>query len=57
LDSGSDEISIFYDGKGHGSKQSLVLTALCGVGFLVVLLFFGLSSEVQITKSTLIGEK
>ncbi len=55
MDGGSDEVSIFYDGRGHGSKKSLLLTVVCGVGFLVVLIFFGLSSEVQITKSTLIG--
>ena len=50
-------MSISYEGKGHGSKKSLLLTALCGVGFLVVLVFFGLSTEVQTTKLTLIGEK
>lgn len=41
LDSGSDPISISYNGNGHGSKCSLCLTILFALGFLAFLALFG----------------
>lgn len=41
LDSGSDPISISYNGNGHGSKCSLCLTFLFALGFLAFLSLFG----------------
>lgn len=40
LDQGSDTVSVYYEG-GHGSKQSVCLSAVTFVGFLVFLVLFG----------------
>jgi hypothetical protein len=42
LDIGSDSPTIFYGGKGYGSKASVILSVIFGVGFLVFLQMFGI---------------
>lgn len=41
FDSGSDPVSISYDGQGYGSVQSVVLTLLFALGFVFLLLGTG----------------
>lgn len=41
LDIGSEDISLLYAGSGHGSKTSVCLSVLFGVGFVAFLIIFG----------------
>lgn len=49
FDQGSDGISLYFERNGHGSKVSLCLTVIFGVGFLVFLSFFGVFKYNTIT--------
>jgi hypothetical protein len=51
FDTGSDSISIFYKGSGHGSKASVCLTLIFMAGFIAFLILFGM---LQLTTSTTI---
>lgn len=49
LDAGSDEISVLYQGNGHGSRLSVALTFTFAVGFLSFLLIFGVMQQITST--------